>query len=95
MSTALNQLVGAAYLVHFSLLMLQRGGLISLVFPNPLLKLFFFFFKLSSSHVFLLLHYRTQRYNTHLYLGCPSMFSNLPASREADSELMVDAQVLL
>ena len=44
MSTALNQLVGAAYLVHFSLLMLQRGGLISLVFPNPLLKLFFFFF---------------------------------------------------
>lgn len=63
MSTAPSQLVGAAYLVHFSLLMLQRGGLISLLFPNPLLKLFF---SLGSSHLFILLHYRTQKYNTDM-----------------------------
>lgn len=95
MSTAPSQLVGAAYLVHFSLLMLQRGGLISLLFPNPLLKLFFHLAAAIYSFCFTTGHRSITQIWARFYLGCLSVCSNLPASREADSELIVDAQALL
>lgn len=89
MSTAPSQLVAAAYLVHFSLLVLQRGGLISLSFPFFHLAAAFYSFCFTTGHRSI-----TQLW-ARLYLGSLSMCSNLPASREADSELMVDAQALL